>query len=128
MTVASAWRSNGAVFVDLMLVLLSVQLFVVLLRILNLHVEKTALIAVLAVIVFGYPIIARHRRIPSFGSWVFGTRVYPYSSIEGYSGKGELVVFVPLKNGEYSRRAVAALGVFSGLIGSAFLLASKVAS
>ncbi len=125
MNVASPLRSNGAVFVDLMLAFFLVQIFVGLLQILNLYATSTTLIGVLAVIVFGYPIASRRSKIPSFGSWALGTRTYPYSSIEGYSGKGNLVVFEPLKNGEYSHRAIVAVVVFSVLVASATVLASR---
>jgi hypothetical protein len=128
MNVASSLRSNGAVFIDLMLAVFLAQILVGFLQILKLHLENAALIAVLAIIVFGYPIVARRGTVPSFGNWVFGTRRYPYSSIEGYSGKGELVVFEPLKNGEYSRRTIMAAVVFGVLIAALAFLASRVSS
>jgi len=108
MHVAGIFRSNGAVFLDLMLGFFTAQIAVGVLRALGLLSEGATpiLIVVLTLVVFGYPLVLRRYGAPSFGNWALGVHVYPCSLIPEYSDKGSLVVFEPLPNAEYSRRAI----------------------
>lgn len=129
MYVASSLRSNGAVIIDLMLAFFAMQIVAAILKLIGLFsADTTSLSGVLAVFVFGYPFLAHRSKVPSFGKWVLGTRAYPYSALTDYAGKGKLVVFEPLADAIYLRRAITAASLFGILYGVATMLSNTGAA
>ena len=128
MFVAGFLRSNGAVLLDLVLALFTVQVIVGVLRVLGLLSLSDSVMPILTVLtaipVFGYPLVLRRYGAPSFGNWALGVRVYPCSLIPEYSPRGNLVVFEPLPDAEYSRRAIVGAVVLCVLGALAFVLNS----
>lgn len=114
MYVAGSLWSLGALFIDLvfiqLIIFIALSLFwqVTFEALLNWTSWLPGLVAI------GYGILAYRHSVPSLGNWALALKKYPRSSVEGYAGKGMLLLMEDLTlSTRLGRLAIAILVLVS---------------
>jgi len=110
-SIAGSSKTVGLVFIDLIFSTVTLSFVIEVLKLLTLDIPLWSA-AVFGILVFLYPLLAYRDVVKSIGRWSRGVKCYPYSKIEGYTGKGALFVVDEVPKKVLSKRVIIVVAYF----------------